>query len=75
MSERLTLEDAGLGEKVVVIPDLDCSPASFHRVLLEAYPKLEEGGGFELLRCRPKSRDLLMIGSKVASTPRYAEHT
>ena len=70
-SEKLTLEEAGLGEKMVTIPDLDCSPATFQSVLVEAYPKLEDGGGFELLRCKPKSRDLILIASRVASTPRY----
>lgn len=69
-SEKLILEEAGLGEKLVVIPDLDCSPERFHQVLLDAYPKLGFGGGFELLRCRPKSRDLLLISSRISNTPR-----
>lgn len=68
--ERLLLEEAGLGEKVVTVPDVDCSPATFQRLLLEAYPRLEEGGGFELLRCLPKSRDLTMITPRIASSPR-----
>ena len=58
-SEKLLLEEAGLGEKVVTVPDLDCDVESFHQVLLGAYPKLEQGGGYELLRCRHQSRDLL----------------
>lgn len=70
-AEKLTLEDAGLGERSVTVPDLDCSPGSFQKVLLDAYPKLEEGGGFECLRCKPQSRDLVMIGPRVASSPRY----
>ena len=69
-SEKLMLEDAGLGEKTIVVPDLDCSQGTFHQVLLDAYPKLGDGGGYELLRCKPKSRELVLIGGRVASTPR-----
>ena len=62
-SEKLMLEEAGLGEKKVTIPDLDCSQSTFHQPLLEAYPKLDDGGGFELLRCKPQTRDLVLIRS------------
>ena len=57
-SAKMVLEEAGLGEKVVTIPDIDCTPDTFHKLLLTAYPKLREGGGFELMRCLPQSRDM-----------------
>jgi hypothetical protein len=35
---------------------------------LEAYPRLNYGGGFELLRCQTKSRDLLGISPRIAGS-------
>lgn len=67
---KLQLEEAGLGEKLVTVPDVDCTPETFRQVLYGAFPKLEEGGGYELLRCRPQSRDLVLIGPQVCCCPR-----
>lgn len=61
---------AGLGEKKVVIPDVDCTIQDFHDVLLEAFPKLKDAGGFELLRCMPNSRDLEEVPSPINLSPR-----
>lgn len=69
-SDRLALEEAGLGERLVTVPDIDCSAQVLRRILLDAFPKLEGGGGFDLLRCKPQSRDLLIIGPRIASSPR-----
>ena len=44
---------AGLGEKIVV-PDVDCTTEEFHEILMQSFPKLRNGGGFELLRCASK---------------------
>lgn len=68
--ERLVLEEAGLGEKTITVPDITCSYEEFHHLLLAIYPKLDEGGGYELLRCRPQSRDLLLIGPRVSRSPK-----
>ena len=70
-SGKIILEEAGLGEKTVTVPDVDCSPQAFHQLLLAAYPKLESGGGFELLRCKPQSRDLVLIGSRISISGQY----
>jgi hypothetical protein len=67
---KLILEEAGLGEKTIVVPNVDCTPEEFHEVILSAYPKLRDGGGFELLRCKPNSRELLVIGPRVSNTPK-----
>lgn len=68
-ADRLVLEEAGLGEKVLVV-DMNCTPEGFRQLLLDAYPKLEGGGGFELLRCKPKSKDLLLISCRISSSPK-----
>ena len=64
------LEAAGLREKKVVISDVDCSTSEFHDQLVESYPKLASGGGFEFLRCIPNTRDLELIPFETASVPR-----
>ena len=69
-SAKMVLEEAGLGEKLIEVPDVDCGPDEFNDVVLGAYPKLKEGGGYEMLRCKPASRDLLLIGPRIASTPK-----
>ena len=55
---------------MVTVPDLDCSADTFYQVILAAFPKLEEGGGYELLRCKQQSRDLMLIGPRLSSSPR-----
>ena len=69
-AEKLILEEAGLWERVVSVQDLDCSTEACRSVILSAYPKLQDGGGFELLRCLPNSRELVVIGPKIANNPR-----
>ena len=67
---KMQLEEAGLGEKLITVPDIDCSPEKFKDLLHGAFPMLKEGGGYELLRCRPQSRDLLLIGPQASNCPR-----
>ena len=57
-------------QQVIVIPDLECSAQTFHDIIVGCYPKLQEAGGFELLRCRPNSRDLMTISQSISSVPR-----
>lgn len=52
--ERQALLEAGLGEKKISIGNIDCNAEEFREKLLEEFPKLKEGGGFELLRCSAK---------------------
>ena len=68
-SEKVVLEEAGLWEKTVCV-DLESDKESFRSTILAAYPKLCDGGGFELLRCHPNSRELVVIGPKVANSPK-----
>ena len=46
---RATLKLAGLGEKRFAV-DIHCTGQAFYDELLHQYPKLREGGGYELLR-------------------------
>ena len=67
-SAKIILEEAGLGEKKITVPG-DCSSEHFRELLLETYPKLAVGGGFELLRCLANSRDLEVIPMRIATNP------
>ena len=67
---KCLLEAAGFGEKKVVISDVECSTSEFHDQLVESYPKLAIGGGFEFPRCIPNTRDLELIPFETASVPR-----
>ena len=46
--ERLRL--AGLGRKKLVFPSKNANFQEFANILVEKYPKLKDGGGFQLLR-------------------------
>lgn len=67
--EKDDLFKAGLGEKVLEFPDMDISREVFNEVLLEEYPKLSEGGGFELCKCLPNSRKLERLSDTVQFSP------
>ena len=56
VAERNEIIQAGLWEKKLTIPDIDCGAKEFNDIILEAFPKLHEGGGFELLKCIQSSR-------------------
>ncbi len=55
-----SLRIAGLGEKKIVLNKELCA-SEVMTELIKAYPKLEEGGGFELLRSGNGLRDLVLI--------------
>lgn len=40
------LLQAGLGEKVVEFDDIDMDTSTYRDTILDAYPKLKDGGGF-----------------------------
>lgn len=52
-AEKELLVEAGLGERKVTIDDMSCSPQDFKAAIIATFPKLEDCGGFELLRCQP----------------------
>ena len=63
--EKDDLLEAGLGEKVIEFPSLDANGEEFKEIYSE-YPKLRDGGGFELCRCLPNSRNLEALLTSVA---------
>ena len=59
-ADRAKLLLAGLGEKKINLI-LHSGPEDFKAALMIEFPKLKAGGGFELLRIRPQSRELDLI--------------
>ena len=68
VSEKHKLKCAGLGERKIVFR-LDGKYADIKETLLPAYPTLEKGGGFELMRTAgPYSKHLTPIDAKFTSS-------
>ena len=65
--EELYLAD--LGEKEVEFRTLDASADEFKEILLNTFPRLREGSGYQLLKCMPNSRRLEVLSSVVYSSP------
>jgi len=61
---------AGLGERNVTITDVDCTPQDFQEALLTEFPRLRQGGGFELLRGAASTRQLEIIPFRISNSPR-----
>ena len=59
-SERVTLVQAGLGEKRLSC-SLDCGADELHEVILSTFPRLRKGGGYELLKLDEASRKQLNV--------------
>jgi len=38
------MEEAGLEEKTLTIPNINCSPEDFHLLVMATYSKLQSGG-------------------------------
>ena len=71
--ERQALHEAGLGEKKILFTNVDCNAEDYREKLLEEFPKLKDGGGFELLRCSANSRVLEPISSVALQSPRATQ--
>ena len=59
-TDKIDLIEAGLGEKKIQI-DLNYATMQFQSKILNEFPKLEDAGGFELLRCIPITKKLESI--------------
>ena len=70
VDEKEKLVNAGLGERAICIPDIECSSLEFRQTLIDEFPKLESAGGFELMRCIPNTRQLEPISSTVSQQPK-----
>ena len=56
--EKSFLSSVGLGEKVIMFPSMQVMLDEFQDILKRHYPQLEESGGFDLLKCKPNTREL-----------------
>ena len=72
-SERQLLISAGLWEKSVTFPNMDCSPEEYRDQLLEAFPKLKDAGGYEFTRCIPNSNQLECLPPRALLSPRNTQ--
>ncbi|XP_065124068.1 uncharacterized protein [Paramisgurnus dabryanus] len=74
----MELECSGLGEKRIIFPDKFCTSDEFKSTLFAEFPKLKDGGGFELLRphgaTRTKTLQVIPCPSE-GYTPHYLQDT
>jgi len=63
--EKDELQEAGLGEKEVEFDRIDLEASEFREVLIKEFPKLDGGGGYQLFKGVPNSRELEVL-SKLA---------
>ena len=68
--EKDALLEAGLGEKKIVIEDVDCSGEEFRELLHAAFPKLKDSGGFIFAKCKCNSQFLEPLSSMCLTSPR-----
>lgn len=64
-SSREVLIEAGLGPKTFSVP-LCSNGEEFREMILSNFPKLRDGGGFDLLRCISNTKHLDVISPSVA---------
>ena len=57
-AEKDELYEAGLGEKEIAFDNLDMTGEEFRELLYTHFPTLKDGGGFQLCKCIPNSRNL-----------------
>lgn len=58
--QKVLLNEAGLGIKDISFP-IDATYSQFREIILNAYPQLQDCGGFEFLRCPANTKSLEMI--------------
>ena len=68
-SEKNALLEAGLGERKIVFPDVDASAEEFRNILFEAFPKLQDGGGFTFCKGGINSRRLEPLSTLCLTSP------
>ena len=56
--EKDELYEAGLGEREIEFSQINVTASEFRDILLKQFPKLEDGGGYQLCRCLPNTRTL-----------------
>ena len=56
-------------DKRVAFTDMNASAAEFKGLLLETFPKLKDGGGYQLFKGLPNSRNLEVLSLAVHTSP------
>lgn len=64
-ADKEELYQAGLGEKEIAFKTLEMSQVEFRNLLLEHFPRLKEGGGFQLLKGLLNSRNMEVLSMAV----------
>ena len=67
--DKEELFQAGLGEKEILFASIDMSASDFKGLLMESFPKLKDGGGYQLLKGIPNTRDLEVLSVAVHTSP------
>ncbi len=67
--EKDALLDAGLGEKKIVVLDVECAADEFRELLLQVFPKLQDAGGYLFAKCRSNSRCLERLSPRCLTSP------
>lgn len=70
VSEKQMLIEAGLWEKRISFKNIDCSADEYREQLHTEFPKLQDAGGYELMRCIPNSNKLENLGAHSMLSPR-----
>ena len=68
--EKIILSEAGLGCKSIPFDPM-LQQKEMREILIENFPCLTSGGGFEFLRCVSNSRDLELIPPNFYVSPRH----
>ena len=68
------LYHAGLGMKKITIPDMNTVTNShFRKMIIDNFPKLSHGGGFEFLRCAPNTKQLEVFSELAQTNPKVLQ--
>ena len=67
--DKEELYQAGLGEKELSFDTLDMPQEDFRELLFESFPRLRDGGGFQLLKGMPNSRSTEVLSVAVHASP------
>lgn len=67
--EKDALLDVGLGEKKIVVPDVECAADEFRELLLQAFQKLQDAGGYLFAKYRSNSRCLECLSPHCLTSP------
>lgn len=63
------LLEAGLGQKEVAVPE-ESTAEQFKEAIIKAFPKLQDAGGYELMRCQKHSRQLEPLSFAISQSPK-----